>query len=184
VGGGNTVTITGSNLNGATNVWFGTTAATTFTVNTAGTEITAIAPAHAAGTVDISVTTPAGTTPNTAADNYAYSSATGTVTFTLYYRWSLFAWLGQDNINPMTALEGTSANPATNDVSSQVTAIYRWSADGTGCPSGMSQCWLGWFPNGVGVPGANDFTTLQYGTSYWWAINGPGPVTWTVLQGP
>jgi hypothetical protein len=44
------------------------------------------------------------------------------------------------------------------------------------------QCWLGFFPAGVGVPGANDFTTLQNGTVYWFAVT--VQTTWTVLQGP
>ena len=46
--GGTGVTITGTNLTAATAVSFGGTAATTFTVNSA-TQITATAPAHAAG---------------------------------------------------------------------------------------------------------------------------------------
>ncbi|WP_228001490.1 beta strand repeat-containing protein [Nocardia australiensis] len=57
--GGNTVTLTGTNLAGATAVSFGATAATSFTVNSA-TQITAVAPAGA-GTVQVTVTTPGGT---------------------------------------------------------------------------------------------------------------------------
>jgi hypothetical protein len=55
-------------------VTFGGTAATAFTVNSAN-QITATAPAHAAGTVDIIVTTPLGTSPNTADDNFVYGNA-------------------------------------------------------------------------------------------------------------
>jgi hypothetical protein len=58
--GGTAVTITGTNLTGATAVTFGGTAATSFTVNSA-TKVTATAPAHAAGAVDVVVTTPGGT---------------------------------------------------------------------------------------------------------------------------
>ncbi len=58
--GGTAVTITGTNFTGATGVTFGGTAATSFTVNSA-TRITATTPVHAAGAVDVAVTTPAGT---------------------------------------------------------------------------------------------------------------------------
>lgn len=57
---GTSVTITGTNLTGATAVRFGGVAATTFTVNPAGTQITATVPTGAV-TGPISVTTPSGT---------------------------------------------------------------------------------------------------------------------------
>ena len=70
--GGNTVEITGTNLGGATKVKFGTTEVSPpFTENTA-TKIKVIAPAGAAGTVDVRVVTPGGESANTAADNYTY----------------------------------------------------------------------------------------------------------------
>ncbi|TCR03934.1 IPT/TIG domain-containing protein [Neorhizobium sp. JUb45] len=59
IGGGTLVTISGVNFTGATAVNFGGTPATGVTVVNDNT-ITAIAPAHAAGIVDVSVTTPAG----------------------------------------------------------------------------------------------------------------------------
>ncbi|MEU8569589.1 IPT/TIG domain-containing protein [Streptomyces pathocidini] len=58
--GGNTVTITGTGFTSATAVSFGGTPATSFTVNSA-TQITATAPAHAAGSVNLTVTGPGGT---------------------------------------------------------------------------------------------------------------------------
>jgi hypothetical protein len=69
--GGTQVTITGSNFSGATAVDFGTTAATHFTVNSAGTQIAAVSPAGS-GTVDVTVTTPAGSSSTSAADQYTY----------------------------------------------------------------------------------------------------------------
>ncbi|AYV46331.1 hypothetical protein CFHF_15635 [Caulobacter flavus] len=72
--GGTTVTITGTNLSGATAVTFGATAATGFTVDSA-TQITATAPANSAGTYDIRVTTVGGTSATSAADQYTYVSA-------------------------------------------------------------------------------------------------------------
>jgi alpha-tubulin suppressor-like RCC1 family protein len=71
--GGTSVTITGTHFTGATAVKFGTTAATKFEVKSE-TSITATAPAHAAGTVDVTVTTPAGTSATSSADHYTYRS--------------------------------------------------------------------------------------------------------------
>jgi uncharacterized protein YhjY with autotransporter beta-barrel domain len=68
--GGTSVTITGTNLTGATAVNFGVTPATAFTVNSV-TSITATAPAGT-GTLDVRVTTPGGTTAITAADQFTY----------------------------------------------------------------------------------------------------------------
>lgn len=57
--GGTSVTITGTDLSGATAVSFGGTAAASFTVDSA-TQITAVTPAHASGAVDVTITTPGG----------------------------------------------------------------------------------------------------------------------------
>jgi VCBS repeat protein/IPT/TIG domain-containing protein/exosortase sorting signal-containing protein len=75
VSGGQNVTITGSGLAGATSVTFGGTPAT-ITAN-AASSITVIVPAHAAGVVDIVVTTPNGTATLTAA--YLYSASIPTL---------------------------------------------------------------------------------------------------------
>ncbi|MGW7639944.1 IPT/TIG domain-containing protein [Streptomyces decoyicus] len=60
ISGGNTVTLTGVNLTGATAVTFGTTPATSFTV-VSPTQITAVVPVGPAGPVTLTVTTPGGT---------------------------------------------------------------------------------------------------------------------------
>jgi YVTN family beta-propeller protein len=67
--GGNTVTITGTGFTGATKVDLGTVAATSFTV-VSSTEITFVAPKAGAGTHNITVTTPAGTSKGVGADLY------------------------------------------------------------------------------------------------------------------
>ena len=72
--GGTTVTITGSNFTGATAVNFGSTPATSFVVNS-DTSITAVAPSGA-GTVDISVTTPSGTSATVSSDQFSYVNYT------------------------------------------------------------------------------------------------------------
>ncbi|HKI31170.1 MAG TPA: IPT/TIG domain-containing protein, partial [Gemmataceae bacterium] len=65
-------TISGSNFTGAGSVLFGGLAATSFTVNTDGS-ITAVAPAHFVGTVDITVTTSSGTSATSSADDFTYT---------------------------------------------------------------------------------------------------------------
>ena len=72
--GGTPVSITGVNLTEASGVRFGTHAATSFTVNSPSS-ITAVAPAGAVGTVDVTVTTAAGTSPTGPADRFTYASA-------------------------------------------------------------------------------------------------------------
>jgi hypothetical protein len=70
--GGTQVTITGTNLSGATAVDFGSVAATGVSVNSAGTQITATSPAGSAGTVDVTVTTAGGTSKTSSADEFTY----------------------------------------------------------------------------------------------------------------
>jgi hypothetical protein len=70
--GGEEVTITGTNLNGASAVTFGEVPATSFTVEGEET-IHAVAPPQAqVGTVGVTVTTLAGESPTTASDAFAY----------------------------------------------------------------------------------------------------------------
>lgn len=69
--GGTLVEIRGRKLTGATAVTFGGTAATSFRV-VSDTLIVATAPAKVASTIDVVVTTPGGSSANTAADNYIY----------------------------------------------------------------------------------------------------------------
>ena len=77
--GGTSVTITGTDLTGATAVSFGGTAALSYTVNSS-TSITAVSPPESAGTVNIQVTTPDGTSPTVSADSYTYQASAPTVT--------------------------------------------------------------------------------------------------------
>jgi hypothetical protein len=70
--GGTTVTITGTGLKGATAVFFGGAAAASSMVSS-DTQINAVSPAGS-GTVDVTVTTPAGTSATSAADQFLYQS--------------------------------------------------------------------------------------------------------------
>jgi hypothetical protein len=67
---GTMITITGTGFTGATGVSFGSTAASSFTVNSA-TQITATAPAGSR-TVDVKVTTPRGTSATSSSDHFTY----------------------------------------------------------------------------------------------------------------
>ena len=69
-GGGDTVHITGSNLSGALDVYFGTNSSSDFSV-TSPTSITAVAPVGA-GTVDVRVVMPDGTTKPNSGDHFTY----------------------------------------------------------------------------------------------------------------
>ena len=70
--GGTSVTLTGCGFTGATAVHFGATAATGFTVNS-DTKITATSPIHIAAVVDVTVTTPLGTSPAQSGDQVDYA---------------------------------------------------------------------------------------------------------------
>lgn len=170
IAGGTVVTITGTGFTGATSVTFDGTSVTPTAVT--DTSITVTSPAHAAGTVSIRVITPVGTSADTAADNFTYGATT--ITYTLYFRWSLIVWNGANGADITARLEGqeTPDNPATNNISGQVTAIFRY--------NNAQQKFEGFFPGSAGIPGANDFTTFTAGQSYWIAIAGPNNVTWTV----
>jgi alpha-tubulin suppressor-like RCC1 family protein len=72
--GGSSVTVTGANFTGATAVHFGSAPATSFVVHSASS-ITAVAPAGSLGTVNVTVTTPAGISPPVSADRFTYLAA-------------------------------------------------------------------------------------------------------------
>lgn len=77
--GGNTVVITGTGFSEVTVVKFGTTNATSYTINSS-TQITAVAPAQGAmaQTVDVTVTNPTGTSGASATTKYSYGIPTVT----------------------------------------------------------------------------------------------------------
>ncbi len=79
VAGGQTVVITGTNMTDTTAVTFDGTAATVGAAT--ATSVTVKTPAHAAGAVDVAVTTPAGTA--TLAGNYTYDASSPTITSVL-----------------------------------------------------------------------------------------------------
>ena len=89
--GGTTVTVTGTNLTGASAVDFGVTAGSSVSVNPNGTSLTVNAPANPntgtafGSTFDITLTTPGGTSSTSKLDRYTYeydTSACGASPFT------------------------------------------------------------------------------------------------------
>jgi hypothetical protein len=72
--GATTVTITGSAFTGATAVSFGATPASSFTIDS-DTSITAVSPPAPAGAVDVTVTSPGGTSPVSTADQFTFVAA-------------------------------------------------------------------------------------------------------------
>ncbi len=79
--GGITVTINGTNFTGATSVSFGGTPGTSLVVVN-DSQVTVTAPAHAVGSVDVTVTTPNGTSATSAADTFTYDAAPTVTSFT------------------------------------------------------------------------------------------------------
>jgi hypothetical protein len=75
-GGGNTVTITGTNFTGAIGVFFGKVPATSLAVKSS-TEITATAPEHGVGTVDVTVANSGGTSSTSVFDGYTFQATPG-----------------------------------------------------------------------------------------------------------
>lgn len=71
--GGTSVDIFGSGFSGATAVRFGSSAASSYTV-VSSTEIAAVTPSEPIGTVDVSVTTPAGTSAASSSDQYTFAA--------------------------------------------------------------------------------------------------------------
>jgi type IV secretory pathway TrbD component len=73
--GGTTVAIGGANLGQATEVWFGATRATSFTINS-DSSLTAVSP-PGTGVVDVTVTSPYGTSAKSAKDRFTYRFSPG-----------------------------------------------------------------------------------------------------------
>ena len=78
-GGGTTVKITGTTLAGATAVRFGSEPAASFTVSSA-TSILAVSPPGAPGSLNVTVTTPAGTSATSSVDLFKYTPTITKVT--------------------------------------------------------------------------------------------------------
>jgi hypothetical protein len=120
---GTLVTVTGTGFTGATGVAFGASAAT-FTVNS-DTSITANAPVGPVGAVDVTVTTPGGTSSTGPADQYTYTAPT--VPSPVAGGWQLN---GSAVLNPTASPPNVQLTPTTNWVAGS--AFYPTPVPGTG----------------------------------------------------
>jgi hypothetical protein len=118
INGDTAVHITGAGFTGATAVYFGGTPASGFTVNT-GNLITVTAPPQGPGTVDVTVTTPAGSSAITSADEYTYTAAVGPETASCDPSCSLTANSGLDDTGVTVA--ASSTDPGSSITLSQET---------------------------------------------------------------
>lgn len=155
--GGTSVTLSGSGFTGVTGVTFGGTAASSFTVNSVN-QITATAPSHPAGTVDVVVNATGGASAVSPASRYTYLAPpnSGAVSATL---------AANSNNNPITL--NISGGAATS------VAVASAASHGTAVASGTS---ISYTPTS-GYSGPDTFTytaTNAAGTS------APATVTITV----
>ncbi len=120
------MTITGTDLTGATAVKFGSKDAASFSVSSA-TKITATSPAGSLGTVDITVTTPGGTSATSSADQFSYAVPAD----------SLKVRALQNAITPMVAQ--TSGQVITSAIDGAINDAFSPSnAPFTGGPNGIT----------------------------------------------
>jgi len=119
--GGQSVTITGTGFTGATGVAFGGVAAKSFTINS-GTSITAVTPAQAAGTVDVTVAISGGSSATSTADQFQYVVVNGSAAPTVAKPAS--ATLAGNQASAALSVLGASQYPAS-------TLTYTWATTGT-----------------------------------------------------
>ncbi len=127
--GGTSVTITGTGFNGASDVEFGATPAASYTVDN-DTQITATSPAAADGTVDITVTTPGGTSATSAADQYTFTPVVAGCSsncITIGDR----SQLEGDTANHKMAFNVTLSDPSTSNVTVQYDVLAGSATGGT-----------------------------------------------------
>ena len=99
MGGGTTVTITGSGLGDATTVDFGNTPAASFVVESP-TQITATSPAGSMGAAGVAVVTAGGVSAITSADQFTYAATTLTWTGSSGGNWTDAQWSGAGPSSP------------------------------------------------------------------------------------
>lgn len=151
VSGGTSVTVDGTHLAGATAVRFGNADAATFAI-ISDTRIVAVAPAGS-GTVDVTVTTPAGTSATTPADRYTYdpsadldtkiATSTGAVSLGDAFTTTVTV----TNHGPSTATQATT----TVTLSGATATLLNSSIDHGSCVTGGNAltCTIGTLANGA-----------------------------------
>ncbi|MGF0315794.1 ice-binding family protein [Nocardia fluminea] len=173
--GGTTVVLTGTNLTGVTAVSFGGTPATSFTVNSS-TQITAVAPAHAAGTVQVTVTAPGGTSNGVAFTYIAVPTLISVVPNSSPPSGGTVVVLTGTGLTGATAVSfgGTPATLFTVNSPTQITVLAPASAAGTvqvtvTTPGGTS--------NGLAFTYVSGLLPVNVGTASSFAVLGAATVT-------
>jgi len=133
--GGTSVIITGTGFTGtagAGGVRFGATNAGSYTVNS-DTQITVIAPAHAAGTVDVTVTAPGGTSATSVSDQYTYVAAPVASSFATSFvaydvSGTTFSLSGHATNSPTSYAVGSATTAQGGSVSVDAAGLVTYSA--------------------------------------------------------
>lgn len=134
VGGGETITINGSNLFAVDKVTLGEASADSLEVNDEGTQLTVTAPAHSVGLVDVEVSTPVGT--DTSVDAYEYqakpeiTSVSPAMAFAFTQTTVTLSGSGFQNASEVR-FEGHEADSFTVDSDSQITATTAGHSSGS-----------------------------------------------------
>jgi alpha-tubulin suppressor-like RCC1 family protein len=178
--GGTSVTISGTNFEGATAVKFGAAAATSFTVKSS-TTIEATSPAHAAGILDITVTSAKGTSVTGFADHFTYR-AKPTVTNV------------QPSVGPKaggtTVMISGSGFTNASKVSFGTTAATSFAVVSEGWISAVSPAGSGTVdatvttPGGTSATGTLDRFNYRSGTALGWGDNVGGELGDGTTTGP
>jgi len=165
------VTVTGTGLTGASAVKFGSTAATSYTV-VSSAQITSTTPVELAGTVDVTVGTPSGTSSTSSADQFTYEGVSTGVQVTVpgaptnvsatagnaaaTVTWSLPADNGSAIVT-YTVIATDSTNSSNGGESSVVDGAAMTSCIVAGLTNGDSYTFTVTSTNGVGTgPASND----------------------------
>lgn len=151
-GGGTTIVITGTNFTGATNVTIGGSNATSYTVMSA-TSISATTPAHAAGAVDVVVTTPGGTATGTNLFTYVVATpptissvappngpVTGGTSITITgtnFAGTNSVTVGGTAVTGFTVMSATTITATTAAHAAGVVDVVVTNADGSGTGTGL-----------------------------------------------
>ncbi len=169
--GGTSVTVTGTSFTGATAVDFGATAGTGVVVNGGGTSLTVTAPAKSAGTVNVTVTTPSGTSATSSADDFTYfavPTVTGVSPNTGPNTGGTTVTVTGTNLTGATAVD-FGFNPATNVVLTSPTSLTVSAP--AGAPGVVDVTVT--TPGGTSATGSVDEFTYQK-SGYWMVGNDGG----------
>ena len=169
--GGTIVTVTGTGFTGATAVNFGAANPAIFYTVNSPTSLTVTAPSAAIGAVDVTVTTPGGTSATGAADRFTYIAPPQPVVTGVSPTSGpngTFVTITGTNFAGATVVNFGSGNPATFTVSDPTT-IFATAPTGTGAVDVTVKT-----PGGTSATGPNDHYTYTLPNAPTVTVVGPG----------